>query len=322
MRWCILAVLLATLAVWIGVFRPCPSTDSTLPLLNRPLSSALSPPNTEKDRLRRFGQSSLSNEWLIWLRSLDLNDEQSWGELESVPVSQLPSVLNELSNTNSSESQELASALISRWAEEDIDGAVAWVRELPEEAFRAIAWEHVATAWAGKDLPAVMEWLRSSLEGESKSAAIRAAAYEAARADPVAALQLAVDLPPDEQRDELLAHSVMQWMEANPDQAAEWVSRIPDEHLRTRLLEAVAVALAAQDPAAAAGFVSRNIAPGDEQNRAAIVVAAQWIQTAPESASVWVNQFPPGAVLEAGREAVSSLSLPLDGAGNTMSSSP
>jgi hypothetical protein len=159
--------------------------------------------------------------------------------------------------------------------------------------------EPIAVTLAVTNLKAAIEWLSNLPEGHRKEAATREVAYEAANENPQTALELAAGLPANPERDQLLDHAVSQFATSDARDATDWVLQIPDSSLRNRLLAAVATAAAEAHPAEAAALVATGIEDGEEQTRAVVAVVQRWVQTAPQAAAAWVEQFPQGPLRHA-----------------------
>jgi hypothetical protein len=204
----------------------------------------------------------------------------------------LPEVLNWLKSKPGSDSAELRSRLIGRWAVQDPQSAASWATQLPDDSLSRATVVLVAVAWANSDLSAAVGWVNALPEGGGKQAAVLSLANEAARADPLTALGLVVTLPPSAERDDSLVHGVSQWADAEPSAAIAWAEKVPDPNLRQRLLGAAAIAAAYQNGPMAAGLVTSGLLQGVEQDRALVSVVQRWAQRSPVAAAAWVAQFP------------------------------
>jgi hypothetical protein len=156
-----------------------------------------------------------------------------------------------------------------------------------------------------------MEWLHELPDGEDKRTATVDAAYEVARKDPRQALDLAEALSPGPQRDELLVYGISQWAAADSDAAFDWAGKLPESALQQRLFAAAAIAVAERDPAEAARMAAM-LAPGVEQDRAAVAVVQRWAQESPLDAAGWVSAFPDSPVRTAALQNLMSIWMAQD----------
>lgn len=82
------------------------------------------------------------------------------------------------------------------------------------------------------------------------------------------------------------------WRTKDPAEAWKWVSSLPDGNFKNHFIADMADAAADLDsPTNIANLVSK-MPPGDDQNAAAMRVAAAWATTDPHAASEWAMQFP------------------------------
>lgn len=137
---------------------------------------------------------------------------------------------------------------------------------------------------------------RERVVDETQSVPVRpigtARAESLLRVDPIAALEIARELPATERRDDFLEQAVMEWGGLDSKSSARWVRQIQSESLRNRLLGAVALGMATDQPGAAARLASEEMQPGSEQDRVTVGIVQRWIQSDPDGAAAWVEQFP------------------------------
>src|ERR1035438_6876755 len=166
---------------------PQPSPDPFL----RNLASALGSLQTDTDRSSRDQKLEvLANE---------------------MAQTNLPVALEFLKTRNAfGPGRDLSDRLVRRWAELDAKGAAAWVTENLMGTVREEAINGVAIVWANQDLAGATAWMRQLPEDDRESGLL-SIAYEAARTEPVAALNLAAELPADQSREDLVVHAARQW---------------------------------------------------------------------------------------------------------------
>jgi hypothetical protein len=214
--------------------------------------------------------------------------------VESIPIVQLPVVLDSLMELDSPSAVEARERLIRRWAETETPVAAAWATQLSEGPARSAALEQIAAAWGETDLAGAVAWIDTLPAGASRQAATLVTAYEAARTDPFTALEISHSLEPSAERDDLLVHALGQWAGSDFATAADWAGKVSDPTLRARLLIAAATASAEHAPAPAATLVAIDIDAGEVQDRASVALVQRWAQSAPQDAAAWVLQFSEG----------------------------
>jgi hypothetical protein len=227
--------------------------------------------------------------------------------VNSVPDADLPTLVDALARDPRPSAADLRQLLVRRWAENDAPATAAWAEQLEESSLRRTACEQIAIAWANADLPAATAWVQALADGDSKATAALSLAYEASRSEPVTALDVAGALPSGPQRDDLLVHAISQWAVGDWARAADWAAQVPDAVLRERLLAAVSVSAAEKDGAAAAAYAVQVLAPGEEQDRAAVCIVQLWAQYSPSAAASWVQQWPENLLREAASQSLSAL---------------
>jgi hypothetical protein len=79
--------------------------------------------------------------------------------VESIPVIQLPVVLDSLMELDSPSAAEARERLIRRWAETETPVAAAWATQLSEGPARSAALEQIAAAWGETDLAGAVAWI-------------------------------------------------------------------------------------------------------------------------------------------------------------------
>ncbi len=211
---------------------------------------------------------------------------------ETVPLQDIPAVLDLLSRRSDEPACSLRHTLIRRWAESDAAAAAEWLtRSCPPDAIRECVVQ-VATAWAGTDAAAATQWAEGLPAEESRTAALTSIAYETARNAPVSALDLAIKLPSGAGRDELLVFGVSQWAAADPNSAAIWATAVQDPSLKQKLLAAIAMAWAETDGVQGAALLANMCSADEEQDRAAVAVIQRWAEHAPREAASWLVDFP------------------------------
>ena len=169
----------------------------------------------------------------------------------------------------------------------------------------ALAWEagllrdellsRVIRNWAEQDIGGALTWLTSLLDSADRSLVSVASTNQVARTDPAGALDLALALRVglDDGSFERMAQL---WAEEHPADAVNWAVNQPRGPVRDRLLARVAHVRAQQEPAAAARLVLDHMTPGTARDAAVLAVVRRWAIYDPAGATLWVDQFPSGAL--------------------------
>ncbi len=221
-------------------------------------------------------------------------------------------------------------------AESDPAGAATWVDDLPAAGHRERDLiRGIAHRWAQEDLDAALAWT-GSLEGRLQREAMQELAHELARQDPQSAARFAEELPPSASRSEVLAEVAHSWARRDVGQALDWASSLGADADRAfhGILETVAERspqMAADmvtqwselatpdtyrelaghlashwseyDPAAAAAWAESLSAEGNDVQRVAIErVADHWVEQDAMAASEWIGALPQGEVRDVAAE--------------------
>lgn len=196
--------------------------------------------------------------------------------------------------------------LVRRWAEADAKAAAGWVTENLTGTVREESIDGVAIVWANQDLAGAVAWAKQLPEDDRASGLLNVA-YEAARTQPITAINLAVELPVGQSQEDVIVHAVRQWASQDAKSAADWAKTITEDVVRNKVLAAVAAEWGASDPAAAATLAVNSVAPGKPQDDAVVGIVQRWVQIQPDEAAAWVTAFPEGPLRDTAMEEVVKL---------------
>jgi hypothetical protein len=203
----------------------------------------------------------------------------------------------------------------------DLDGALAWVKQLPPGRARENAFVNLSQEWAQANPRAAAEFAGSLPPGGTQSSLLNAVANQWATADPVAAIKWAQTLPAGEGRDSavgaavsvwagdapeaaaafvsklpagdtklsLLHELAMNWTQSDPDGALKWAQQLPAAE-QARAYDGIVPALANDNPAAAIALLNK-LTPENREGTAEMI-AAQWLQVDPAAARAWIATAP------------------------------
>ena len=203
----------------------------------------------------------------------------------------------------------LGRLLVRRWAEIDPAAACAWATQMGDAGASLELSTAAALAWSERDLVGALDWAQSLTECITRSRLLTELGYEVAREQPVEALHLAVELPQTPERDELIIHGLRQWAVTDATAVHDWLMEWPESKFRQRALADFATVLAGRDGNEAARFVAEQIAPGSEQNRAAVSVVQRWAQQDRAQTLAWVGQFQDGPLRDTAVEVTAIFKL-------------
>ncbi len=203
----------------------------------------------------------------------------------------------------------------------DVDAALKWVDDIPDEKVQKRAQKAVLDAWAKRDIQAAAAHTASLPIGEEKDLLLRDLAYRFvglspesavdwaatlpladqqsigptmikhwAYQDPVAAAGYVAGLDPGALRAEALEEVVTAWSNTDPKSAVEWVERFPESPMRDVTLATSIKAWSRVVPALAAEYV-KKFPKGKTRDGLVVAHASSIVFFDPQSASTWVNEI-------------------------------
>ncbi|WP_442890854.1 hypothetical protein [Congregicoccus parvus] len=197
--------------------------------------------------------------------------------------------------------QLVREALISRWAEEEPRGAIAWAAAIGNPAQRAMALKHAAHGWAYVDALAAGDWV-AGLEGADRVAAAQGVAAFLAVVDPERAAQLVVETAGATSGWDAVAKVFETWAAREPQAARKGTVGLAAE-IRPAAYAGVARGWAGHDPAAALAWcVEQARDTGYDWLVRAVVPV--WAYDDVTAAAAAVSALPPGALRQMGAAAL------------------
>ena len=136
------------------------------------------------------------------------------------------------------------------------------------------------------------EELLRAADGGGVAAGVAEVREELSEPDIIAALQTLTTIESMAQIENL----VQQLAAKNYEAALAFAREQPAGFVRERLVERVAFAQAQESPERAARLVMEEIAPGQRQSEAAMMVLHQWALRDPSGAAAWIELFPEGTL--------------------------
>jgi hypothetical protein len=201
---------------------------------------------------------------------------------------------------------QAASYAIKGLAERDPSAAAAFL-DLSDcfQPGYALPWRTVAEQWAKTDVQAAVKWTENIPDEKLRRAAFASLVTSWAERDPKAAASFALALPEEEDplaprtyrghtdKQRAIAEIVQEWSSVDPRAALKWIEQLPRAQQHEHAMTAAEM-WARSNPKEAAEFVVTAMPPGDIQQDAALKVATTWSDTDPLAAAQWVLQFPDG----------------------------
>lgn len=187
------------------------------------------------------------------------------------------------------------SSLVSRWAQQDLQGALDWSLTLEDEVLAKQALRSLQSPWVELNPLEAVTFIQGRRDLAGKGA-LASAVNQWAASDPVAAITWVAQLPSGEM-EPLLPQAIGNWAESNPVEAATYVSKLQPGKLQNEAAAQTVSRWAQQDPARAAKWAA-GFSNEELRNRACRDVVNVWAQNDPDSAGAWVKELPAGKARE------------------------
>jgi hypothetical protein len=157
-----------------------------------------------------------------------------------------------------------------RWAEKDLDRALAWVESLQLNMSSAVghqvnALTGVLETWLTKNPNAAVDWMNNFPDGSAKVGLLQTMSFNLAVRNPADAVSLAMAIPSGSARVQALSYPIYSWIRNEPNAAADWALHNEDESVRRVALRNVASDWIRDDPAAARAWID-SLPPGDTKD--------------------------------------------------------
>jgi hypothetical protein len=192
---------------------------------------------------------------------------------------------------------ELLGQVMTIWAQNDWEAALAWGRKLPGERVKEESLIHLSYRWQEID-PRGAAAFAENLQGNTAQL-LTTIASEWVKREPAAASAWALELPPGESRNKVLPSLLAAWSQSSPKDAAEFVASLPPDESQTQALISVVSGWAGQDPQTASFWISRFPESG-LRAQAMEQLVTQWAGQDPETAGNWLQEIPRSKSRDAG----------------------
>jgi hypothetical protein len=209
----------------------------------------------------------------------------------------------------SNNERELASRLlISRWVQNDSDGALQFAASNRGYEYMA---DGVFERAAATDLQTALERAKALPDPNLRYMALRGALSFMAGTDPVGALQLAPTFGEFRENESLSSVIYRQWAANDPQAAALQASQDNTEPGWRSPVNQVVRTWTSQDPMAAANW-SLSLPGGDARSRSISQVVRQWARDDATAAASWVSALSPGGTHDTALAALASSMVAID----------
>lgn len=217
--------------------------------------------------------------------------EPEW-DVDALDPSKIEFLLSSLEQPATEAHRSLRLRLLERWATIAPGEAAVWSRMHLNGDDHSEAVTVVATRWFESDPAAAIAFAKSVEEPATRATALLTLGYEALRNNARESLELVQEVPPSSARNDFLAQAVQEWAGTDFEAVRFWVEQFTEQDLKDRLRSAVATGRAEVDGGAAASYAATAMQPGEDQDRAVVSVLQRWVQSQPEDAVAWLEQFP------------------------------
>jgi hypothetical protein len=149
--------------------------------------------------------------------------------------------------------------------------------------------------WAARDLNGALAYVSQMPEGDERDAAMQAVCFGLAQKNPARAVELAQSL---DQPQAVMEDIVQQWATTDLKSALVWANDQPAGDQRDQFFARTTFILSQTDPSDAASLVMEQISPGAAQDEAIMTVINQWANKDLKAAASWVQTFPDNPLRE------------------------
>lgn len=186
--------------------------------------------------------------------------------------------------------EEVRQALLTSWAERDLEKAMAWFgkRALKgEEMYR----DEMIIALRTLDADKVLASIHSELPQEARAAWFGAYFKAWSLAEPAGAASKLLQLSENEKGNprewnDLLSQTAARWIEADPLAAIQWLQSTPEGNARSQAQALAAYRWTELNASAASTYAATQNNPQLHQ-----IVAAKWAESNPSAAIAWAAQL-------------------------------
>ncbi|MGA2051720.1 MAG: hypothetical protein ABSH19_00270, partial [Opitutales bacterium] len=189
--------------------------------------------------------------------------------------------------------------LARNWAEQDVQGALAWAQALPADnaTVRNTALSSILNVWTLNDPVSAAAYIQTLTTDPSFSNLADEVLNSWGRSDPQAALTWVESLPPGPAQNQAMETALAQLANVNPQGALDAAGQLTGD-AKDRVQANIFGTWSTEQPAeAAAALMNTNgtLFSGTTLNSVTATVAQNWLNQDPQAATQWINTLPPGA---------------------------
>ena len=187
-------------------------------------------------------------------------------------------------------------AVLDRWMQTDMSGALGWVRQLPDLETRGRALERIIPALATNNPPSALALL-NDLKPAPGEKGYQLLFQNWADADPLRALEQWQLIPDPAIAGRVLGAVVARWAEQHPEAAWKWVQAQPDAECKAQATEACLLGMARAD-APKALAMTESLPDGTWRNNLVVRLFTDWAAKDLEAATKACRELPEGEAKE------------------------
>lgn len=196
-------------------------------------------------------------------------------------------------------------ALLNRWMEEDLEGALDYMANLDLGAGTDAIMREAGQHAVFEDPQRVFQWALNENRGATRDWILGSAISYLAHNDPVAAAELVTQLPFGETYTEAVSGVAHSWAQHDPGAAWQWANTLPAGREREIALYISSHQFARVDPEGALAY-AMNLRDASDRNAFFDAIASHRATVDPRATLDWVATLPPDAVDSARENALAA----------------
>jgi hypothetical protein len=196
-----------------------------------------------------------------------------------------------------SDSRDGALATVARrLANQDVDLAMEWVLQQPEDAAQRNALSGVMSVWTEQAPEAAAQYLQYQFQTENellRQQMVRQVAGTWAEKDPIAALDWVDGLDNQSLSEAAMGNILFEWSRNDLSAASAYVAKLDSKEKRSEHYSRLVLSAVQEDPAKAIKWVD-SLPSEDRSDAVYRNLYSHWLQRDSVAASEWVNALPEG----------------------------
>jgi hypothetical protein len=167
------------------------------------------------------------------------------------------------------------------------------VANYPAGVIREQLLRHTAHAWSALDLQGAIAWAKEVNEDGERFVAATEIVSQVGQSDPGHAIEVS-DVFGIGRNDGTVEHIAQLWATQNLQAALDWTEAQPSGPERDQILARIVTVEAERSPADAADTVLQQMTPGPAQTNAVAPIIREWSVRDTAAASAWIQDLPQG----------------------------